>query len=95
MQWGLVHKVCPAVELGDRIKVMARELAKASPEAISAGLTYVQRTRGLGSEEAGKVAAELRAGVMASGDFKEGVAAFRQKREPRWPALPPAFYEND
>lgn len=94
MQWGLVHKICPAVELGDRIKVMARELAKASPEAISAGLEYVRRSRGVSMEEAGRVAAELRRRVMAGEDFKEGVTAFKEKREPRWPSLPKSFYED-
>jgi enoyl-CoA hydratase/carnithine racemase len=95
VQWGLVHKVCPAVELEDRVKVMARELAKASPEAIKAGLEYVRRSRWVSSEEAGRVAGELRSRVMASPDFKEGVAAFKEKREPHWPSMPPAFYEKD
>lgn len=94
VQWGLVHKICPAIELLDRVKVMARELGKTSPEAISAGLEYVKRSRGVGFEEAGKIAAELRARVMAGEDFKEGVAAFKAKREPRWPSLPPTFYEK-
>ncbi len=94
MQWGLVHKVCPAVELDDRVKVMAREIAKSSPEAISAGLEYVKRSRFVNSEEAGKVAGELRDRVMSGNDFKEGVAAFKERREPRWPSMPPAFYDK-
>ena len=95
LQWGLVHKICPAVELGDRIKVMAKELAKASPAAIAAGLEYVKRSRSLNYEEAGKIAAELRTRVTSGADFKEGVAAFKERREPRWPSLPPSFYAKD
>jgi enoyl-CoA hydratase/carnithine racemase len=95
VQWGLVHKVCPAMELDERVKVLARELAKGSPEAISAGLEYVKRSRWVSAEEAGKVAGELRSRLMAGADFKEGVAAFREKREPHWPSMPPAFYEKD
>jgi len=64
MRWGLVHRICPAVELNDRVKVMARELGKASPVAIAAGLEYVQKTHGLKRAEAGKIAAELRGRVM-------------------------------
>lgn len=94
LQWGLVHRVCPATELSDRVKVMARELAKASPTAIAAGLEYVKRSRGLSAEDAGRVGAELRARVTNGLDFKEGVAAFREKREPQWPAMPQGFYEK-
>lgn len=94
VQWGLVHRVCPAIELDDRVKVMAREIAKASPEAISAGLEYVKRSRFVSSEEAGRVAGELRSRVMAGNDFKEGVAAFKEKREPRWPSMPQSFYDK-
>jgi enoyl-CoA hydratase/carnithine racemase len=95
VQWGLIHRICPAVELNDRVKVMARELAKASPEAIRAGLEYVKRSRGLDLVEAGKLASELRARVMKGADFKEGVAAFKEKREPYWPSMPPGFYDQD
>ncbi len=95
VQLGLVHKICPAPELHDRVKVMAQELAKASPEAIAAGLEYVKQSRGLNLEDAGKVARKLRARVMAGKDFREGVAAFKEKREPRWPSMPPGFYEQD
>ena len=94
-QWGLVHRISPATELCDRVKVMARELAKASPESISAGLEYVKRSRGVSLEEAGRIAAELRVSVMAGQDFKEGVAAFKERREPRWPSMPSGFYEKD
>jgi enoyl-CoA hydratase/carnithine racemase len=94
LQWGLVHKICPSLELCDRVQVMARELGKASPEAMGAGLEYVKRSRGLSMEEAGVVAAELRTRVMAGEDFKEGVAAFKERREPRWPSLPKSFYDK-
>jgi enoyl-CoA hydratase/carnithine racemase len=93
LQWGLVYKVCPAAELADRAKVMARELAKSSPVALAAGLEYVARTRNVDGDQAGEIAAALRQRVMDGPDFKEGVAAFKQKREPRWPALPAQFYE--
>jgi enoyl-CoA hydratase/carnithine racemase len=95
LRWGLVHKTFSALALQERVELMARELAKASPEAITRGLEYVQRARGVSDVEAGKIALELRRRVMAGADFKEGVAAFEGKREPRWPSMPPGFYEQD
>jgi len=95
LQWGLVHRICPSIELCDRVKVMARELAKSSPISTAAGLEYVRRSRQLSFEEAGNLASELRARVTAAADFKEGVAAFKARREPHWPSMPPESYEKD
>jgi enoyl-CoA hydratase/carnithine racemase len=93
LDWGLVHRICPSVELADRGKAIARELAKASPRAIASGMEYFQGSRGKSWKEAGELAAGLRAGLMSSDDFKEGIAAFKHKREPRWPSMPPEFYK--
>jgi hypothetical protein len=30
---------------------------------------------------------------METDDFKEGYEAFKQKREPHWPSMPPSFYD--
>jgi enoyl-CoA hydratase/carnithine racemase len=92
LAWGLVHRICPSVELADRGKAIARDLAKASPLALASGMEYFQGSRGKSWKEAGELAAALRPSLMASEDFKEGIAAFKQKREPRWPSMPPEFY---
>jgi enoyl-CoA hydratase/carnithine racemase len=94
LQWGLVHEVCPSSEIGDRTKVLSRELAKSSPVAIQAGMRYVHGSRGKSCEEAGQLAADLRAKLMESDDFKEGLAAFKGRREPHWPTMPSGFYEK-
>jgi enoyl-CoA hydratase/carnithine racemase len=94
LQWGLVHQLWPANELAEQSMSMATQLAMASPAAIVAGLEYVRRTRELSTVEAGKVASEFRSRLMASSDFKEGIAAFKQKRAPLWPSMPSAFYEE-
>jgi enoyl-CoA hydratase/carnithine racemase len=92
LAWGLVHQIHPATELHDTSKGVAREIAKSSPLAISAGLQYVRDTEGKAGREAGEIAALLRAKLMASGDYKEGTTAFREKREPHWPSMPLDFY---
>jgi enoyl-CoA hydratase/carnithine racemase len=93
LDWGLVHRICPSMELADRAKAIARELAKASPRALASGMEYFQGSRGKSWKEAGELAAAGRAELMASDDFQEGIAAFKQKREPRWPSMPPEFYK--
>jgi enoyl-CoA hydratase/carnithine racemase len=87
LQWGLVHYVSSPSEATDHAAVIARDLAKASPLAISAGMQYVRESRGKCWREAGELAAALRRKLMHSADFKEGCTAFKEKREPHWPSL--------
>ncbi len=91
-QWGLVHRVCPCPEVGDRAKAIARNLAKASPLAIQAGMRFVRDSTGMPPKQAGDLAATARKELMASSDFREGRISFKQKREPHWPSMPPGFY---
>jgi enoyl-CoA hydratase/carnithine racemase len=93
-RWALVHHVSPPTETYDRAKGVAKDIAKASPAAIAAGLEYYHQSRGKSWEEAGDVAADLRVKVMEGDDIKEGFDAFRHKREPQWPSMPPDFYKS-
>jgi enoyl-CoA hydratase/carnithine racemase len=94
LAWGLVHKVCPDDELTDRACNLARDIAKACPTAVHAGMCYAHTAHGKSWHEAGLVAGQLRDELMKSEDFREGVAAFKQKREPSWPSMPQSFYKN-
>jgi len=89
LQWGLVHHICPPTEAFHRAAAIARDLAKASPLAIQAGMQYVRDSRHKSWNEAGELATSLRIRLMDSADFKEGYAAFKDKREPHWPSMPP------
>jgi enoyl-CoA hydratase/carnithine racemase len=66
---------------------IARQLASFSPTAMATGLEHVARIRGLPWSDAVAINQELRARMMASDDFREGVNAFLEKRPPRWPSL--------
>jgi enoyl-CoA hydratase/carnithine racemase len=92
LSWGLIHQVAPAFEIEDRAEAVARDISRASPEAVRLGIAYVHDSRGKSWEEAGKVAAALREACAAGLDFKEGVAAFHEQREPHWPSMPPGTY---
>jgi enoyl-CoA hydratase/carnithine racemase len=84
VQWGLVSEAVPGMEIDDRATALAMHIAAQSPQAVRAGLRYVRDARGADFDTAGRLAREYRAGAFASEDFREGVAAFRDKRKPRW-----------
>jgi enoyl-CoA hydratase/carnithine racemase len=88
VQWGLIHEAVPAFELDDRVTAIAMHLAQSSRQAIHAGLEYVRRTMGMDPVSAAPIALEMRKDAFASTDFKEGVAAFHEKRRPNFVKSP-------
>jgi enoyl-CoA hydratase/carnithine racemase len=95
MAWGLLHQLHAVPEIQHAALNVAHKLAKASPLAIASGMQYVRESEGKSARDAGEIAARIRAKLTASADFKEGTAAFKEKREPRWPSMPLDFYAND
>ena len=83
-EFGLVHDV--SVDCDVRAMEIAKGLAASSPTAIDRGMSFVRATRGKGWESIGEIARRFRGEVLASADFAEGLAAFREKRDPRWPS---------
>ena len=84
-RYGLVHTVCSVNDLQPLAEAAARGIAESSPVAVEAGLEYAEAFRE-GSGTAG-LAGKLRDRVMLAPDFQEGVAAYIEKRSPRWPSL--------
>jgi enoyl-CoA hydratase/carnithine racemase len=83
---GLVNEVVPAaeieaasVELASRIAANAPLAARGNKRAIETLASFDRLTP---EQEAELV--ELRASCFASEDFREGIRAFAEKREPRW-----------
>ncbi len=83
---GLVDIVAPPAELAVQAGQFADSLAEGSAMAIADGLLYVERLEGLDAEGQRALAIEHRKRSFASADFREGVAAFREKRKPAWPS---------
>jgi len=71
----------------EKARSVAETIAAYSPVSISIGLDYVHQALGRDWAHAGKVGRELRNRLLNSEDYKEGAAAFLEKRKPAWPSL--------
>ncbi|MPY71275.1 MAG: enoyl-CoA hydratase/isomerase family protein [Alphaproteobacteria bacterium] len=82
---GLVHMVVPGVELGEAGERVVAQLLRAGPEAAAAAKRLVDDIAGrpideaLVSETARRIAA-----TRSSHEAAEGIAAFLERRAPRW-----------
>ena len=86
LRLGLVDEVVPAGELMARGRAIAESIAAMAPLAISAAMQAVARGEGLPIEDAMKVEAKIFGELCGTADKREGLAAFLEKRAPRWTA---------
>ena len=82
--WGLVEKVVPRDELLPAATAIAETFASRSPHAVAVLRELARTTRDLSLEEGLRREAEAFRRCLASEDGQEGVAAFIEKREPRF-----------
>lgn len=80
----LVSKVVPADQLMDEARRMAGRLAEGAPLALALTKEALQRSLTIDLEEALEGEAKLQGIAGASADHAEGMAAFREKRPPRF-----------
>jgi enoyl-CoA hydratase/carnithine racemase len=81
---GLIHEIAP--DCNQRAMEIAEGLSSSSPSAIHSGLDFVQEVRGKDWGTAGLIARRIREELFQSADFQEGIRAFREKRQPKWPS---------
>jgi enoyl-CoA hydratase/carnithine racemase len=82
---GLIHEI--AADCNQRAMEIAGAISRSSPGAVKSGLEFINEARGQGWETASLIARRVRQEVFESADFQEGVRAFREKREPKWPSI--------
>jgi enoyl-CoA hydratase len=81
---GFVNRVVPADEFDERVLEWATTVATKSPLLMRLGKNAIDSTRDLALSDALDVMQRELANAFDTSDMREGVAAFREKRQPNW-----------
>lgn len=81
---GVLNRLVPASELEKETLALARKIADGPPIAIKLMKLQVYKGLEMDLETALQVAAACETITLTSEDHREGVAAFREKRQPRY-----------
>ena len=84
---GLVNEVVEPVELEARTRALAEEIAAGAPLSLSGNKRIIRTLRAATGELPEDVAhelVELRESCFRTEDFREGIRAFAEKRQPEW-----------
>ncbi len=81
---GVVSKVVAHDELDDAALQLARDICKGSPVAVREAKRSLDASLGYPLDEAMEIENESWRRVITSEDRSEGIAAFNEKREPKW-----------
>jgi methylglutaconyl-CoA hydratase len=81
---GLVNEVLPPDELEGRVETLAKTLAANSPASLAATKRLMAAQNKPWLDAAVALAMEASAQSREASDFREGVAAFLEKRKPVW-----------
>ncbi len=84
LRLGLVSKVVPGDQLLVEARAMADRIADGAPLAMALTKTALERSMSMDLDEALDGEAKLQGIAGASADHAEGLAAFREKRSPRF-----------
>jgi methylglutaconyl-CoA hydratase len=82
---GLVTELVPREELSARAQAFAAELLALSPESLRATKQLLRQQQAAALDASLALAMEANAASRQTADFREGIAAFLEKRKPVWP----------
>ncbi len=83
-QMGLVNEVVPVKKLLKRARELASELAALSPTALAHTKQLLIQFAEAELDRELELAIQASARVRSTADFREGIAAFLEKRKPHW-----------
>ncbi|RIH84316.1 2,3-dehydroadipyl-CoA hydratase [Meiothermus luteus] len=81
---GLVNRVVPSGRVLDEALALAKEMAANAPTSLRLTKELLHAIPGMGLEDGFRLAALANAWVRETGDLAEGIAAFFEKRPPRF-----------
>jgi len=81
---GLANKVVPSEQLMDESLALALEVSANAPTSLSLTKELLNALPGMGLEDGFRLASIANAWVRETGDLTEGIAAFFEKRPPRF-----------
>jgi methylglutaconyl-CoA hydratase len=90
---GLVHRVVPALSLDEAVAETIKMLLSSGPQAIRRSKEIIQKVPRMSLEEAREYTARIIAELRISPEGQEGMAAFLEKRKPRWAQEADLFLE--
>jgi enoyl-CoA hydratase/carnithine racemase len=84
LDWGLVNRVVPARQLDDAVHDLLDRATRGSAESKGIGKQALYAQIDLDQPKAYAYAVEVMAATSQLPDAQEGIAAFLEKRKPRW-----------
>jgi enoyl-CoA hydratase/carnithine racemase len=84
LDWGLVNAVAPAGRLDEAVRDLLTRATRGSAASKGIGKTTLYAQSDLGQADAYDLAVEVMAATSQTPDAQEGMAAFLEKRPPRW-----------